>query len=68
MGLRLKYCNKLCLGKEFLFRSKKYYQHPVLSNYAASKDGEVVNTKSGKILKMDKSNGYCRFSICDKKN
>lgn len=42
---------------------KKFYQHPIFCNYAAPKDGEVVNTKGGKILKMIKSNGYCRFDL-----
>ena len=47
---------------------KKYYKHPVFSNYAANKNGEVINVKSGKILKMrDNGKGYLRFLICDKK-
>ena len=40
----------------------------MFSNYVASKDGEIVNVKTRKILKMIKhSNGYLYFGICDKK-
>ena len=45
----------------------KYYRHPVFSKYAASKNGEVINVKTGRIIKMIKSNGYLYFNICDKK-
>lgn len=44
---------------------KKYYQHPVFSNYAASKNGEIVNVKTEKCKKNDK--GYYQFKVCDKK-
>ena len=47
---------------------KKFYIHPVFSNYAASKDGEIVNIKTKRILKIQKNNsGYCQFSVYDKK-
>ena len=47
---------------------KKYYQHPVVSNYSASKDGEIINIKTQRIMKMSKSrNGYHLFSLSDKK-
>lgn len=54
--------------QRLIINGKKYYQHPVFSNYAASKDGEVINVKTVKILKMiNHRNGYLYFSICDKK-
>ena len=47
---------------------KKYYKHQVFSNYAASKNGKVINVKTGRIIKMSNcGNGYLRFKICDKK-
>ena len=46
----------------------KYYKHPVFSNYGASKNGEVINVKTGKLIRMSKNfNGYFYFNICDKK-
>ena len=46
----------------------KYYKHPVFSNYAPSKNGDILSLKSEKILKMrDNGSGYIYFSICDKK-
>ena len=45
----------------------KYYKHPVFSKYAASKNGDVINVKTKRIIKMKKSNGYLYFKICDKK-
>ena len=45
----------------------KYYKHPVFSKYAASKNGDVINVKTKRIIKMKKSNGYLYFNICDKK-
>ena len=51
-----------------LIGGKKYYNHPVFSNYAASKNGEVINVKTGKIMRMSKNgNGYLKFSLYDKK-
>ena len=44
----------------------KYYKHQVISKYAASKNGEVINVKTGRIIKMIKCNGYLYFNICDK--
>ena len=29
-----------------IFKGKKYYKHPVFSNYGASKNGEVINVKT----------------------
>ena len=45
----------------------KYYKHQVFSKYAASKNGEVINVKTGRIIKMIKCNGYLYYNICDKK-
>ena len=46
----------------------KYYKHPVFSNYAASKNGDILSLKFEKILKMrDNGSGYIYFSIRDKK-
>ena len=45
----------------------KYYKHQVYSKYAASKNGEVINVKTVRIIKMTKCNGYLYFNICDKK-
>lgn len=46
---------------------KKFYCHPVFTNYAASKDGEIANVKTKRKLKMqDNGNGYCKFIIYDK--
>ena len=36
--------------KKFLFDGKKYYIHPIFINYAASKDGEILNVKTGRIF------------------
>ena len=35
----------------FVFEKRCYY-HPVFTNYAAGKDGEIVNVKTKRILKM----------------
>ena len=40
----------------------------MFSNYAASKNGEVINVKTGEIMRMSKNgNGYLKFSLYDKK-
>ena len=45
----------------------KFYKHPEFSNYAASKDGDVINVKKNKIMSMFKNNsGYLSFGIYDK--
>ena len=45
----------------------KYYKHPVFGNYAASKNGEIINVKNKIILKMrDNGNGYLYFTVSDK--
>ena len=46
----------------------KYYKHNFFNNYAASKDGNVINVKTGRIMKMSKNNsGYLYFGIFNKK-
>ena len=37
--------------KKVSIGGKSYYIHPIFSNYAASKDGEILNVKTGRILK-----------------
>ena len=46
----------------------EYYKHPVFSNYAANKDGDIYSLKRKKIINKNKdSNGYLFFNICSKK-
>ena len=45
----------------------KYYKRQVFSKYAASKNGEVINVKTKKKIKMTKCNGYLYFNIYDEK-
>ena len=37
--------------KKVLIGGKKYYIHPIFANYAASKEGEILNVKTGRIFK-----------------
>ena len=39
----------------------------MFSNYGASKDGEIINVKTERIIKMKNCNGYLFFNIYDKK-
>ena len=56
------------IKQRVIIDGKKYYKHPVFSNYAANKNGEVINVKTGRIIRMMKDRGgYLRFSIRDKK-
>ena len=55
------------IKQRVIIDGKKYYKHPVFSNYAASKNGEVINVKTGRNMKMTNCKGYLVFSICDKK-
>ena len=53
--------------KKILNGGKKYYIHPIFTNYAASKEGEILNVKTGRILKKSLSDhGYYQFKISDK--
>ena len=53
--------------KKILNGGKKFYIHPIFTNYAASKDGEILNVKTGRILKKNLNDkGYYHFIISDK--
>ena len=54
--------------KKILNGGKKFYIRPIFTNYAASKDGEILNVKTGRILKkILNNNGYYHFRVNDKK-
>ena len=36
--------------KKILNGGKKFYIHPIFRNYSASKDGEILNVKTGRIF------------------
>ena len=56
------------IKRRVIIDGKKFYKHPVFSNYAANKNGKVINVKTGRIIRMaDNGIGYLRFVICDKK-
>ena len=58
----------LRIKQRVIIDGKKFYKHPVFNNYAASKDGNVINVKTEKIMKMNKvGSGYFQFRICNKK-
>ena len=58
----------LRIKQRVIFDGKKYYKHPVFSDYAANKNGDILSLKTEKNLSMLKgSNGYLFFRICDKK-
>ena len=42
------------IKQRVIIDGKKYYKHPVFSNYAANKNGDVLSLKSERILKMEK--------------
>ena len=53
--------------RRVIIDGKKFYKHPEFSNYAASKDGDVINVKKNKIMSMFKNNcGYLYFGIYNK--
>ena len=45
----------------------KYYKHQDFSNYALNKNGDIINVKTKKNIKMINCNGYLCFNIYDKK-
>ena len=46
----------------------KYYKHPVFSDYAASKNGDVINVKTKKIMNIKKrGNNYLNFTTYDRR-
>ena len=54
--------------KKILNGGKKFYIHPIFTNYAASKEGEILNVKTGRILKKNLTDqGYYQFKVNDKK-
>ena len=56
------------LRKKVLIDGKKYYIHPIFTNYAASKDDEILNVKTGRILKKNLTDqGNYQFQVNDKK-
>ena len=59
------------IKRKFIFE-KNFYIYPIFSNYATSKDGEMLNTKRERILNLSISNrGYkyfCVFINSTKKN
>ena len=42
------------IKQRVIIDGKKYYKHPVFSNYAENKNGDVLSLKSERILKMEK--------------
>ena len=55
------------IKQRVIFDGKKYYKHQVFSKYAASKNGKVINAKTGRTIKMGNCGGYLHFTIYDKK-
>ena len=56
------------IKQRVIFDEVKYYKHPVFSNYAANKNGDILSLKTQKNLSMLKgTKGYLFFKICDKK-
>ena len=54
--------------KRVIIDGVKFYRHDDFTNYAANKDGDVINLKKKKIMKMSKNNsGYLYFGIYNKK-
>ena len=68
MKIDLKILIKKMTKQILLIGDKKYYIHSVFTNYATSKEGEVINVKTERKMKMCKNHaGYYRFNICYKK-
>ena len=54
--------------KRVIIDGVKFYKNPVFDNYAVNKNGEVINVKTGRIIKMSKNNSsYLFFNIYNKK-
>ena len=45
------------IKQRVIIDGKKFYKHPVFTNYAANKNGDVINVKTERILKMTKDRG-----------
>ena len=54
------------LEKMLIIDGEKYYKHNFFTKYAASKDGNIINIKTKRIIKMINCNGYLYFNLCDK--
>ena len=55
------------IKQRVIIDEKKYYKHQVFSKYAASKNGNIINIKTKRIIKMmDNGYGYLFFNLCDK--
>ena len=53
--------------KRVVIDGVKFYKHDVFTDYAANKDGDVINVKTGRFMKKSKNNsGYLFFSIYNK--
>ena len=56
------------IKQKIIIEGVKYYKHTVFDNYAASKNGEVINLKNKKKIKItNDSGGYFKFIIFSKK-
>ena len=56
------------IKQKIIIEGVKYYKHTVFDNYAASKNGEVINLKNKKKIKITKDRGgYFKFIIFSKK-
>ena len=58
------YCRKIDSKRKQSVKveGKKYFIHPAFTNYAASRNGEVINVKTGRNIKMSKSgNNYTKI-------
>ena len=54
--------------KRVVIDGVKFYRHYVFTDYAANKDGDVINLKTKKLIKMIKNNnGYLFFNIYNEK-
>ena len=55
------------IKKRLIVDGVKYYKHNVFSKYAASKDGNINNVNSKKLIERINSNGYLYFNLYDEK-
>ena len=61
-------CLNLKEKKRVIIDGVKFYSDYVFDNYAANKDGDVINLKNKKIIKISKNNnGYLFFNIYNEK-
>ena len=58
--------NETRIKQRVIIGGKKYYKHPVFSNYAASKNGDIISLKTKRILsKIKQHSGQFSFSLYD---